>query len=144
MSTLERAIVIAALAHSGVRDKAGSPYILHPLRLMHRVCSPDARIAAVLHDVVEDSAWTIDRLRYEGFSEVILDAVDALTRRAGEDYMDFIRRAGENPIAKQVKIADLNDNMDPSRMTAPTQEDHARLDKYQAALSLLQGDAGKT
>ena len=86
MSTLERAIIIAAEAHAGVRDKAGAPYILHPLRMMLGLSSPDERIVAVLHDVCEDCpGWTFDRLRDEGFSDKIIAALDAVTKREGED-----------------------------------------------------------
>ncbi|MGV3724427.1 MAG: HD domain-containing protein [Actinomycetota bacterium] len=137
MSTLERAIVIAAEAHAGQQDKAGAPYILHPLRVMQHVSTPEARIAAVLHDVVEDSDWTLHALRAEGFSEEVVEAVDAVTRRKGEDYFDFARRAGEHPIGRQVKLADLRDNLDMSRLPSPTQRDYERIARYQKALQLL-------
>ena len=108
MSTLERAIVIAAEGHKGVKDKAGGPYILHPLRMMLGLSSPDERIVAVLHDVVEDcSGWTFDRLRDEGFSGEVIAALDSVTKRKGEDYDDFVRRAAANPIGRNVKLADL-------------------------------------
>jgi len=137
MSTLERAIVFAAEAHAGQRDKAGVPYILHPLRVMQLVTTPEARIAAVLHDVVEDSDWSLGALREEGFSDEVLGAVDAVTRREGEEYFDFARRAGEHPIGRQVKLAHLRDNLDLSRIAAPTQQDHERIARYQKALQLL-------
>src|SRR5215213_9247253 len=99
MSTLERAIVIAAEGHAGVQDKGGAPYILHPLRMMLGLSSADERIVAVLHDVCEDCpAWTLDRLRDEGFAEHIIAALDAVTKRDGENYEDFARRAAANPI----------------------------------------------
>src|SRR5215475_6553427 len=101
MATLERAIMIAAQAHLGQRDKGGAPYILHPLRMMMRMESEAAMIAATLHDVVEDSDWTLDRLRAEGFSEEVLQAVDCLTRRDGETYEKFVARAQANAIARQ-------------------------------------------
>lgn len=116
MSTLERAIVIAAEAHAGQTDKAGEPYVLHPLRVMQRVEREAARIAAVLHDVVEDTPWTLDGLAAEGFREEVVSAVDALTRREGEIYLDFCRRAAEDPVARLVKLADLEDNLDPARV----------------------------
>ena len=138
MSTLERAIAIAAQAHAGKTDKAGAPYILHPLRVMLAVRGAAARIAAVLHDVVEDSSWTLDQLRAEGFAPEVLAAVDALTKREGESYEDFVRRAGRDPIGHRVKLADIADNMDLSRIANPTEDDHARMAKYRRARALLE------
>jgi len=137
MATLERAILIAAQAHLGQRDKAGAAYILHPLRMMMRMESEAAMIAAVLHDVVEDSDWTLEQLRGEGFSEEILQAVDCLTRRDGETYEEFVARAQANAIARQVKIADLEDNMNVKRIGEMTPKDLARIDKYHRAWRAL-------
>lgn len=137
MPTLEDAIILAAQAHRGMVDKAGAPYILHPLRMMLRLETPAERIAAVLHDVVEDTGWTLDDLRAEGFAEEIVTAVDHLTRREGESYMAFIRRARQHPIARQVKQRDLEDNLDRRRLATITPRDEARLAKYERALALL-------
>ncbi len=138
MSTLERAIVIAAEAHAGQKDKGGQTYILHPLRLMLQMRTEDERMAAVLHDVVEDSDWTLEQLRSEGFSEAVGQAVDALTERKDESYEAFVQRAVGDPIARVVKIADIRDNMDLSRIPNPTEKDHERLDKYRRALAILE------
>src|SRR4051812_31424399 len=117
MSTLERAIAIAAEAHAGQVDKAGAPYILHPLRVMLSVETTDERIVAVLHDVVEDCpGWTAERLRDEGFSTAVLRGVDAVTKRDGESYESFVVRAAADPLGRAVKIADLRDNMDLRRI----------------------------
>jgi len=137
MSTLEDAIVIAAQAHGGAKDKAGAPYILHPLRVMLRTKSPTERIVAVLHDVVEDSYWTIDALRERGFGEEVLEAVDCLTHRPEESYEDCVMRAATNPIALRVKMADLEDNLDQTRIKHPTEQDRARTAKYEQALRIL-------
>ena len=138
MSTLERAIVIAAEGHKGVKDKAGGPYILHPLRMMLGLSSPDERIVAVLHDVVEDcSGWTFDRLRDEGFSDEVIAALDSVTKREGEKYEDFVKRAAANPIGRNVKLADLADNCDLSRIAEPTEADYQRIEKYQRAIKLI-------
>src|ERR1019366_6193998 len=104
MSTLERAIVIAAEGHAGVKDKGGAPYILHPLRMMLALSSPDERIVAVLHDVCEDCpAWTLDRLRAEGFAHHIITALDSVTKREGEDYETFVRaRKGQGLFKERV------------------------------------------
>jgi (p)ppGpp synthase/HD superfamily hydrolase len=138
MSTLERAIEIAAKAHSGQTDKGGDVYILHPLRVMLRLSSAEARIAAVLHDVVEDSDITIDFLRQEGFSEQVLTAIESLTKRKGEDYAAFIERFAQDSVARQVKVEDLRDNMDLSRLgQKPLEKDLVRQAKYAKALARL-------
>ncbi|HRR40196.1 MAG TPA: NUDIX domain-containing protein [Syntrophales bacterium] len=136
---LEKAIGIALDAHRGREDKAGAPYILHPLRLMLRMEGTEEMIVAVLHDVVEDSAWTIEALRGEGFPEEVLEAVDSLTRRKDEHYDRYISRIGENAIARRVKIADLEDNMDVRRKKEPNGEDRRRMEKYRKALLTLAG-----
>ncbi len=142
MSTLERAIELAARAHAGQTDKAGAPYILHPLRVMLRVGTAHEQMAAVLHDIVEDTPVTLDDLRREGFDEAIVTAVDALTKRPGETRLDAAARAVRNPIARVVKLADNAENMDLSRLAAPTQKDLARQREYeQVRALLLQGEA---
>jgi hypothetical protein len=115
MGTLEDAIALAVEKHRGQRDKNGRPYILHPLRVLHRLDwnTPDAaKIAAVLHDVVEDTDVTLDELRERGFPEEALQAIGVLTKRDGESYPQFIERLLPNRIARMVKRADLEDNMD--------------------------------
>ena len=137
--TLDRAIAIAAEAHTGQKDKTGISYILHPIRLMIQMDSEEAMIAAVLHDVVEDSVWTLDDLRREGFSDEVLNAVDCLTHREGEgeDYWDYIKRAGSDPIAIKVKLADLLDNLNPNRLDKVTEEDEKRFERYRKAQKML-------
>ena len=137
--TLDRAIAIAAEAHTGQKDKTGISYILHPIRLMIQMDSEEAMIAAVLHDVVEDSVWTLDDLRREGFSDEVLNAVDCLTHREGEgeDYWDYIKRAGSDPIAIKVKLADLFDNLNPNRLDKVTEEDEKRFERYRKAQKML-------
>lgn len=137
MSLLEEAIRIAVEAHRGQKDRAGAPYVLHPLRLMSRMWTDAARIVAVLHDVVEDSDWTLDRLRAAGFPEEMVSAVDALTKREGEDYEGLIRRAAGNALAREVKLADLEDNMDLRRQGKVTEQDLERLNKYRRAWEQL-------
>ena len=143
-ATLEDAIAIAAQAHKGVKDKAGAVYILHPLRMMMRLTSEAEMMTAVLHDVVEDTRdyrkenkWTIDKLRENGFSEEVLEAIDGVTNREGESYEKFIERAGKNPIARRVKIADLEDNMNIQRIGEITPKDLERLEKYHRSWRIL-------
>jgi GTP diphosphokinase / guanosine-3',5'-bis(diphosphate) 3'-diphosphatase len=139
MSTIERAIEIAAQAHAGQVDKGGEPYIFHPLRLMLRLSGIHVQMAAVLHDIVEDTGITLDDLRSNGFPREVVEAVDALTKRPGESRLDAAQRASLNPIARQVKLADVNDNMNLSRLRTPTAKDHARLREYEQVKRLLEG-----
>lgn len=137
MSTLERAIELAARAHAGQRDKGGHPYILHPLRVMQAVTGEAERIAAVLHDIVEDTPITFDDLLAEGFPADVVDAVRALTKFDGETREQAARRIVRNPIARTVKLADIADNMDLSRITNPTERDFKRLREYEVARGIL-------
>src|SRR3954451_4706993 len=115
MATIEKAIQIAALAHDGQVDKEGLPYILHPLRVMAGVEGLEAKIVAVLHDVIEDTPVTADDLRQEGFSEAIIAAVLCVTHRKDEPYADYVVRCKGNEIARRVKLSDLEDNTRLSR-----------------------------
>ncbi len=130
MATLARAIAIAAEAHQDQTDKAGAPDILHPLRMMLRMYTEAQMMAAVLHHVVEDTPWTLEHLRQEGFPEEVLAAVDAVSHRDGEDYEGYLKRAFADPIARRVKRADLEDNMDLKRMQTLTPRDMERLQRY--------------
>jgi (p)ppGpp synthase/HD superfamily hydrolase len=143
MSDLERAIEIAASAHRGHVDKAGQPYILHPLSLMLEFDDLDAMMVAVLHDTVEDSTLTLGDLKEEGFSETVVAAIEALTRREDESYDDFISRLASNPLARRVKLADLEHNMDVRRIGSLQPSDLERLERYHRAwLQLRKRDGG--
>ena len=137
--TLERAIAIAAEAHAGQKDRGGAPYILHPIRLMIQMDSEDAMMASVLHDVVENSVWTLDDLRKEGFSNEVLNAVDCLTHRdeEGEGYWDYIQRVGSDSIAVKIKHSDLVDNLNPARLNEVSEKDEKRFDRYRKAQKML-------
>lgn len=137
MPTLDEAIALAAQAHSGQVDKAGQPYVLHLLRAMFRVETEQERIIAVLHDLVEDTSYTFDDLRALGYSADILEALDCVTRRPEETYEQFIDRAAANPLARRVKLADLEDNMDIRRYTTLTEHDLERLQRYLRAWQQL-------
>ena len=141
MATLERAKALAREAHDGQTDKAGAPYIRHPLRVMAAVASAHEKMAAVLHDIVEDTDVTLDDLLREGFPAEVVDAIDALTKRPGETRLDAAKRARANPIARAVKLADVADNMDLDRLDAPTEKDFARLEQYERVRRVLLGDA---
>jgi (p)ppGpp synthase/HD superfamily hydrolase len=134
-SLLDQAISLAVDAHRGQFDEAGAPYILHPLRVMLTQSDDTRRIAAVLHDVVEDCGVTAEDLRAR-FGAAVADAVMALTRR-DEDYDAFIARCMRHPVARDVKRADIMDNLDLSRLSEVTERDEARAAKYRRALAQL-------
>ena len=131
------AIEIAARAHAGQIDKAGQPYILHPVRVMLRVLGEHERMAAVLHDVVEDTSVTLEQLQREGFPGEVILAVRALTKNPGESRLEAAARAAVNPVARAVKLADNAENMDLSRISNPTQRDFDRLKEYEEVRALL-------
>src|SRR3954447_18190845 len=140
MASIEKALQIAAGAHERQKDKDGQPYILHPLRVMNAVEGEPAKIVAVLHDVIEDTSVTFEDLRREGFHEAVVAALECLTRRKGQPYADYVLRCKGNVIARQVKLADLEDNARPSRaLLRPDQiePDTARLRKYFLAHKFL-------
>ena len=136
---LAKAIEIAASAHSTQKDKGGSPYILHPIRVMMSLNTEEEKIVGVLHDVVEDSEdWDFDRLREEGFAENIISALKSVTKQSdAENYEAFIERAGRNQIGRNVKIADIKDNLDVTRIGPLKEKDLLRINKYKNALSKL-------
>jgi len=145
MATIERAIAIAAEAHAGQNDKGGAPYVFHPLRVMLTLNTADEQIVGVLHDVVEDcDGWTFDRLRGEGFSETIIEALRSVTKdsddKSWETYKAFVRRAASNAIGRKVKLADLRDNCDLRRIPTPTDKDYDRIAKYKRAIELIEAD----
>jgi len=141
MPTLAHAIALAVEAHQGQVDRAGQPYILHPLRVMFQLKSDIDRIVAILHDVVEDTAYTFADLRQMGYSEEIINALDGVTRREEESYEAFVERSAQNPISRRVKLADLTDNMDIRRIAEElSDKDVARLKRYQRAWQRLSVD----
>ena len=137
MPSLEKALVLAAKAHEGQKQRNGEPYILHPLRLMMKMDNINDQIAAVLHDVVEDSDWTLEMLKGEGFSEDIVHIVDLLTHRDEDSYAFYIDRLKSNPTARRIKIADLNDNMKIQRLKKVGEKDFQRLEKYHKYWKIL-------
>ena len=139
--SLGDALILATASHRGQTDKAGRPYILHPLQVMQnlgRDATEEERIVALLHDVVEDCEVSPQDLRERGYSETVLEALALVTKVEGEDYDEFMRRLAPNPIARRVKIADLTDNLDLSRIATPSEADFERREKYRRALDFLQ------
>lgn len=143
MSNLDKAIAVALNAHVGQVDKAGQPYILHPLRLMLRFNNEEEMIIAVLHDIVEDSNMSLNDLKNLGFKEQIIEAIDCLSKRDNESYEEFILRVSSNELARKVKVEDLKDNLDLTRIDFISEKDLARVEKYHIALKLLLGKLGK-
>jgi len=134
---LETAIEIALHAHAGQKSKDGSPYILHPLRLMTRMQTDEDRMAAVLHDVVEDSAVTLEDLAHAGFPPAVLEAVRLLTHEEGVGYEEYVDRLKGNAMARRIKLADLEDNSDIRRLSGIEEKDMERLRKYHRAWQIL-------
>lgn len=141
MSTLERAIEIATEAHKGQFDKAGRDYIGHPLRVMEMGKTEEEKIVGILHDVIEDTDWTFEKLADEGFSDEVIAALRCVTKISeNENYDDFIDRVKKNPLAVAVKINDLTDNMDIRRLPYRSDKDVKRLKKYLKAYKRLTGE----
>ena len=134
---LEKALRLATRAHKGQIDKAGKPYIFHLIRVSERCSTEEERIVALLHDIIEDTPVTSANLLNEGFSQRIVDAVVSVTRNKGETYTDFIHRCRLNSIGRVVKIHDLEDNMDITRLDWITSADVERLNKYLKAYKYL-------
>ena len=140
MSTLAKAISLASDVFINKKDKAGQPYILHCIRVMNNLChdaDDELKIIAMLHDVVEDTAITDDNLREMGFSTRVLQAVASLTHDKEEDYMEYVKKLAYNSDARQVKMADLRDNSDITRLKGLTKKDLDRMQKYHTAYTYL-------
>ena len=134
---LVKAIQIAVSAHKEQVDKSGQPYILHLIRVMDAGETEQEKICGVLHDLVEDTDWTFEKLEKEGFSEEIISALKCVTKQENEAYDVFISRIKENPLAIKVKLNDLRDNMDITRLVHITKKDRERLNKYLKAYQEL-------
>ena len=140
--TLERAIEIAVRAHAGqlypARDGERGPYVLHLFRVMLAVEGWEPRTTAVLHDVIEDTPVTADDLREQGIPERVVEAIVALTHRDEDSYEAYVDALAPNPLAREVKLADLSDNLATNLAMPPTPENEARIARYEAAIKRLQ------
>ena len=132
------ALSIARNAHAGQTDKAGRPYIEHPLHVAESMDTEAETCAALLHDVVEDTDWTLEALADEGMPTEVIEALSLLTHDPSVDYLDYVRKLKTNPIAAKVKAADLRHNSDLTRLPNVTEKDVKRLDKYSKALAILE------
>jgi len=137
MHDLEKALRISMVAHNGQTDRAGLPYILHPIAVASRVKTPEEKTVALLHDVVEDSPlFSIEDI-YKEFPAVIGNAVEAITKTEDVEYLEYIKGVKDNPLARAVKIADIKENLDLTRLGEISEDDINRLNKYLAAYEYL-------
>lgn len=134
----KKALKLCFEAHKDQKDKSGLPYVFHPFHLAEQMESEETTIVALLHDVVEDSAYTLEDLKNMGFSEAVTDAVALMTHADGVDYMDYVAAIKNNPIAKAVKLADLRHNSDITRLDVVDEKALERREKYKKAIALLE------
>jgi len=137
---LRKALMLCCEIHKDQVDKGGAPYYMHPITVALKMETEEQKIVALLHDVVEDSDTTLDDLRSMGFSDRIVDAVNAVTKKDGESYGVYLKKIKENDLAKAVKLGDLEHNSDLSRLNrVPTEKDYKRVYRYQKAKEYLLG-----
>lgn len=135
---LEKAIALAAILHVGQVDLTGNPYIMHPMRVMTGVRTYDEMVVAALHDLIEDTDITLEDLEELGFRKEIVEAVDAVSKRDGEEYMDYVARAAANPIGIKVKLSDLRDNLDKTRKLPDDERSKKKIRKYKKAMAYIE------
>ena len=133
----KKALMLCFNAHRDQLDKGGMPYVFHPFHVAEKMTSEETVIVALLHDVVEDTEYTLDDIRGMGFPKPVLDALALMTHDETVPYMDYIAKVRENPIAKAVKLADLSHNSDPARLEKITEADKRRFNKYRTAKAIL-------
>lgn len=133
----KKALGLCFDAHKDQLDKSGLPYVFHPFHLAEQMETEETVIVALLHDVVEDTDYTLDDLKEEGFSPAVLEAIRLMTHQKGVPYMDYVAEIGKNPIARKVKLADLRHNSNLSRLNEIDEKAHKRLEKYLPALVYL-------
>ena len=132
-----KAMVLAYEAHQGQYDKSGIPYVFHPFHLAEQMDTEEAVTAALLHDVAEDTDYTLEDLRSMGFPDAVTDALALLTHDPSVPYLEYVERLKSNPIARSVKLADLTHNSDLSRLPVVTEKGLERVEKYRKAIKLL-------
>ena len=134
----KRAMKLCFAAHRDQTDKSGMPYVFHPFHLAEQMTDELTTVTALLHDVVEDTTYTLDDLRGMGFPDEVIGALTLLTHDPSVPYLDYVAKIGSNPIAKAVKLADLRHNSDLTRLDHPSEKDLARVEKYRKAIRLLE------
>ena len=133
----KKAMCLCFDAHKEQRDKSGLPYVFHPFHLADQMEDENTTIVALLHDLVEDTPYTLTDLEAMGFPQAAIDAIALMTHADDVPYMDYVAKIKENPIARAVKLADLRHNSDTTRLDTVTNKDLARVEKYRAAMDLL-------
>ena len=134
----KKALKLCFEAHKNQTDKSGIPYVFHPFHLDEQMQTEETTIVALLHDVVEDTDYTFEDLFAMGFSKTVTDAISLMTHDDDTEYMDYVRAIKDNPIAKVVKLADLNHNSDLSRLDVVDEKALKRREKYLKAMALLE------
>ena len=134
----KKALKLCFEAHKEQIDKSGMPYVFHPFHLAEQMQDEESTIVALLHDVVEDTDYTLDDLSKMGFDDSVLTAINLMTHEDGVPYMNYVEQIKTNPIAKIVKLADLRHNSDMTRLDVVTPRDQERAEKYLAAIKLLE------
>ena len=125
-------------AHQGQTDKSGIPYVLHPIHVAEQMTDEQTTIVALLHDVIEDTDYTLQDLEKMGFEQLVLDALALMTHKKGVPYLEYVAKLKDNPIARAVKLADLRHNNDASRLDTVDEKTKSRLEKYKAAIEILE------
>jgi (p)ppGpp synthase/HD superfamily hydrolase len=133
----KKAMKLCYEAHKDQVDKTGVPYVFHPFHVAEQMKDEAATIVALLHDVVEDTDYTLEDIAAEGFGQEIVEAVALMTHEDDVPYLDYVAKLKDNPIAKAVKLADLAHNSDQSRLGEIDDETKQSLEKYKKAISLL-------
>lgn len=134
----KKAMKLCFEAHKDQKDKSGLPYVHHPFHLAEQMETEDTTIVALLHDVVEDTEYTLDDIRAMGFPERIIEALSYMTHDNAVPYLDYVAKIKENPIATAVKLADLKHNSDLSRLDVVDEKALERVEKYSKAMKILE------
>ena len=134
----KRAMQLCYAAHAGQLDKSGIPYVFHPIHLAEQMQSEDATVVALLHDVVEDTHYTLEDLHQMGYPEQVIEAIRLMTHPEGVEYPEYVAAIKENPLAREVKLADLRHNSDLTRLDRIDTKALERAEKYKQAIALLE------
>lgn len=134
----KKALKLCFEAHKAQLDKSGMPYVFHPFHIAEQMKDETTTVVALLHDVIEDTDYTFNDLIAMGFDGAVIEAIELMTHKEGVPYIDYVEKIKSNPIAREVKLADLRHNSDLSRLDAPTEKDKMRVEKYRKAIVLLE------
>ena len=136
----KKAMLLCFGAHKHQKDKSGMPYVFHPFHVAEQMTNEVTTVVALLHDVVEDTGYTLNDIEAMGFGKDVVDALALMTHDKNVPYLDYVAKLKDNRIAREVKLADLKHNSDLSRLSKVTPKDMERVEKYKKAIALLEGD----